>query len=542
MNKLLFLLIFLPVICAAQQPTPPPREWILSLHCDATKYYGDFTDNHFSGGGELSVRHFIQPLNRDEALYGEVSIGMYDLTWQATQKMFPPFDTGQLRPGDKVRAFAAPIQFKALWRMLVGPSAELFLGGGLEFAYYSPQDVNGHSLPKPQDAYGKWALGIPLNAQLDFALSTNLSLNFHTTLHYLFTDYLDGYSGKSGTDLFVTAGLGISYSFPAPDVDSDFDGLTDRQERDIYHTNPNDPDTDHDGLSDGEELRLGTDPLRADTDGDGLTDGEEAHKYGTNPLNKDTDGDDLTDMEEITYGTNPLNMDTDGDGLSDKVEIARGTNPRNFDTDGDGIPDGLENKTSPLLRDTDGDGIPDGEESMYGLLTYDADFDNDGLPDGLEIKIGTDPKKADTDNDGADDYVEYYGLMTDPRNPDTNGNGIPDGSDPAPLQRTSLNPARNVSWTFREVFSRGESIDEISKGVMLLLHVIRSAPKGLVANIEITVHGATKAQTRERRESIEHYLDRLTGSWNKPPLVFEEETVATPLIQLRMTYNWKFAK
>lgn len=64
-----------------------------------------------------------------------------------------------------------------------------------------------------------------------------------------------------------------------------------------------------------------------DSDGDGLTDREEA-LYGTNPLLVDTDGDGLSDYEEIKiYGTDPLNPDTDGDGYTDGEEVNNGYNP-----------------------------------------------------------------------------------------------------------------------------------------------------------------------------------------------------------------------
>src|SRR6185436_2378511 len=47
-----------------------------------------------------------------------------------------------------------------------------------------------------------------------------------------------------------------------PDVDSDGDGLTDREETNKYHTDPNDTDSDDDGFSDGDEvLEQGTNPL-----------------------------------------------------------------------------------------------------------------------------------------------------------------------------------------------------------------------------------------------------------------------------------------
>lgn len=46
-----------------------------------------------------------------------------------------------------------------------------------------------------------------------------------------------------------------------PILDSDLDGLTDEGEKQIYHTNPNNPDTDGDGMMDGAEVKAGTNPL-----------------------------------------------------------------------------------------------------------------------------------------------------------------------------------------------------------------------------------------------------------------------------------------
>jgi hypothetical protein len=46
-----------------------------------------------------------------------------------------------------------------------------------------------------------------------------------------------------------------------PPKDTDFDGLTDQGEVQIYHTDPNNPDTDADGFLDGAEVLVGTDFL-----------------------------------------------------------------------------------------------------------------------------------------------------------------------------------------------------------------------------------------------------------------------------------------
>jgi len=64
-------------------------------------------------------------------------------------------------------------------------------------------------------------------------------------------------------------------------------------------------DKDHDGLSDAEEAKLGTNPNNVDTDGDGLFDREEVKVYKTDPLNPDTDGDGFSDGDEVKNGYNP---------------------------------------------------------------------------------------------------------------------------------------------------------------------------------------------------------------------------------------------
>ncbi|PVZ72137.1 binary toxin-like calcium binding domain-containing protein [Pelagibaculum spongiae] len=76
--------------------------------------------------------------------------------------------------------------------------------------------------------------------------------------------------------------------------DSDKDGLTDEDERNVYFTDPDLKDTDKDGLSDGAEvLSYKTSPVMPDTDGDSLNDwyeivnlgfDSELNNYNFNPL------------------------------------------------------------------------------------------------------------------------------------------------------------------------------------------------------------------------------------------------------------------
>lgn len=65
------------------------------------------------------------------------------------------------------------------------------------------------------------------------------------------------------------------------------------------------PDSDSDGLTDEEERDLGTSPQSPDTDSDGLLDREEVYTYDTDPTNPDTDGDSFLDGEEVRNGYDP---------------------------------------------------------------------------------------------------------------------------------------------------------------------------------------------------------------------------------------------
>jgi OOP family OmpA-OmpF porin len=99
----------------------------------------------------------------------------------------------------------------------------------------------------------------------------------------------------------------------------------------VYSVTGGDIDSDGDGLLDREEAELGTDPFNPDTDGDGLSDFEEARVHKTDPLNPDTDYDGLTDGSEVlVYKTNPLESDTDKGGVSDGHEVIEdATDPLN---------------------------------------------------------------------------------------------------------------------------------------------------------------------------------------------------------------------
>ena len=280
-----------------------------------------------------------------------------------------------------------------------------------------------------------------------------------------------------------------------------------------------DPDADGDGILDGVEIGLGVNPLDWDSDDDGLSDREELQVYFTDPNDPDTDGDTadgviaarapasaptlaghsgagtiacLSDCEEALSGTeqfnfpvdfrdetDPLQADTDGDGINDNIEFRPGCNvdggmgtlldgyANSFDSDADGlrdkedaVPDVADAPTpnrTPVIPDpnnqgelevgervtgicdpdSDGDGILDGEEFQIGTDPYDWDTDDDGRGDGEflgEGPIPTDPFDFDTDNDGLGDGVEVFGAnTTNPLSVDTDGDGLCDGGAETPF-------------------------------------------------------------------------------------------------------------
>jgi uncharacterized protein YvpB len=62
--------------------------------------------------------------------------------------------------------------------------------------------------------------------------------------------------------IFILAVLiSAGFVFAKIEIDSDKDGLSDREEQNVYNTNLNKADTDSDGYSDGEEINKGYSPL-----------------------------------------------------------------------------------------------------------------------------------------------------------------------------------------------------------------------------------------------------------------------------------------
>jgi outer membrane protein OmpA-like peptidoglycan-associated protein len=223
-------------------------------------------------------------------------------------------------------------------------------------------------------------------------LNDHLSLEASGGFNYTLNDELNAVVADK-KDAYWTVLIGLTATGESGDADTDNDGLTNREERQLG-TNPKVADTDGDGLSDGDEVKkYTTNPLKGDSDGDGLTDGDEILKYHTDPMKADTDGDGLSDGDEVlTYKTDPLKADTDGDGLSDGDEVTKyKTDPLKVDTDGDGLNDNDEvtkYKSDPTKADTDGGSVNDGTEVARGTDPLNPADDVPPKKEELKVEVG----------------------------------------------------------------------------------------------------------------------------------------------------------
>ena len=312
--------------------------------------------------------------------------------------------------GDNFKTRTFPIDLRLVFSPLSEDTWNPYLYAGAGILHNEP-------LENPYPTLGtfwesKWMPFIPVGVGVQFQLKDDVNLELSGGFNQLLADQLNPLEGGAN-DAYWHFGIGLTVVGSGGNVDSDGDGLTNREERELG-TDKSNPDTDGDGLKDGAEVKSHrTDPLNPDTDGDTLSDGAEVNQHRTDPLKADTDGDGLTDGAEVNeHRTDPTKTDSDGDGLNDRDELMiHKTNPLKPDTDADGLKDGEEvsqYKTDPLKPDTDGDSLKDGEEvNRYSTNVLVPDTDGDGLTDGDEVySHKTDPRKVDTDGGGVADGVE----------------------------------------------------------------------------------------------------------------------------------------
>ncbi len=292
------------------------------------------------------------------------------------------------------------------------------------------------------------------------------------------------FDADSDADLMANGEEAIYGSDPYR-MDSDYDGLTDKDERDLTPLNdPWDYDSDDDGFSDFDEfyealqgivptvnyvsLLTAATPFYSthDADGDGTQ-----NPFDSDPLNNDRDGDGILNwqdgwMDDPTNGTTPpdTTTDTDSDGIPDYSDAyPNGSYTYNggeyggtfIDTDGDSIPDPADSfphgsywyggaEYGGIRPDRDGDDVPDWADNFPdGSFTYEGveyhapwlDVDGDGVP------FGPDPFPT---LPGSHVYggVVYGGTWQD-----ADSDSIPDWADPFPAGSCWYNAAEySGSW------------------------------------------------------------------------------------------------
>jgi fibronectin type 3 domain-containing protein len=174
-------------------------------------------------------------------------------------------------------------------------------------------------------AFGVFSILALFHPPWAIAAQVNLSWNANTEPD------LAGYSIRYGTSSrsyttkitvgkttqYTVTGLsaGQTYYFAATAYDTS--GNESGYSNEVRYTTPTTAtDTDGDGLSDADERNIyGTDPLKADTDGDGLRDGDEAAFWGRS-WHEDDDGDGAINL---------LDRDSDSDGLRDGYDSTPGS-------------------------------------------------------------------------------------------------------------------------------------------------------------------------------------------------------------------------
>lgn len=261
-----------------------------------------------------------------------------------------------------------PADVRLIFSPSKSPDVSPYFYTGLTLLHWKINDLPTTVSPNKTKDTG-WNLAIPVGLGIEINLGNEVLLDINGNYTYAKTDDLNYFNNPTANDGYFDFGIGLTFVMSSANDDDDNDGLTNIFEKE-FGTNPVEFDSDFDGLGDGEELNLfKTDPLINDTDRDGLNDYDEVKIFMTDPNSADSDGDDILDADEIkVYNTNPNNRDTDGDNLTDGYEINNYyTNPILADTDSDGLSDGDEIKiynTDPLNSDTDGDGILDGDEIL----------------------------------------------------------------------------------------------------------------------------------------------------------------------------------
>jgi outer membrane protein OmpA-like peptidoglycan-associated protein len=275
----------------------------------------------------------------------------------------------QLESEDDRNYFKADIyQGSALLKFKLFPSAPVnpCLGVGFDVLNVDSRGKDGNWLPNRQAGeYEKLQYSIPVTASLSvFLVEEVIALDIEVIHHQMLNDYLDDIKEGDRNDSYMTATLGLSFYF-GKSLDSDRDGIPNKNDGDPYRPEDIDGFKDHDGIPD------------PDNDQDGILDISD--KAPNNP--EDVDG-----FEDKDGAPDP---DNDGDGIPDKDDKCPGTDDskaKGTDTKED--MDGFEDTDGCPDPDNDADGILDNEDKCPDLPeTFNGFEDEDGCPDEKPVGV-----------------------------------------------------------------------------------------------------------------------------------------------------------
>ena len=348
MKSILLLILFsiLLISSAAADETEGKTE--LGLKGAINSYWGDINDRQVNGSTALA------------------------LFWWLTD----PFAIGVNGGVDFLQAENGDAYFKTMVyrfspmiKVKLFPSSSLnpYLLTGFDVMHINPQARDGGKLPNnAAKNYENLQFAVPFGGGLVVNFSERVGLELEGMYHQALTDYLDDIKVGDRLDGWFTLTLGLNFYLGRP-LDSDGDGIRDKQDADPLHPEDFDDFEDFDGAPD------------PDNDQDGVLDVDDKAPN----IPEDRDG--FQDSDGVP------DPDNDGDGIPDKDDKAPGTDAtvaagintaEDFDgfQDDDGIPDPDNDQDGILDKD---DKCPDEPETVNGYQ------DEDGCPDTKpEVDVG----------------------------------------------------------------------------------------------------------------------------------------------------------
>lgn len=307
----------------------------------------DYKNSRIGITGLISATYFF-PAADENALGIKLSGGMSNIKGMDEQKLLFAQDGRKIIP-DKFSTDVFSIGVSLLYSYAFAKEFLPYIDFGLSYYFFNPKDINGELLYNNRNnIYDKKSLGFDTELGISIPVSSQFSLDANSSLHFLFTDYIDDLAVGKNNDFFASVSLGVTYAF-INNRDSDGDGIIDADD----HC-PDEPE-DFDGFQDED----GCPDL--DNDGDGI------------PDIKDLCPNEAEDYDGYKDSDGCPDPDNDGDGILDKDDKCP-NEAEDFDgfQDDDGCPD----------LDNDNDGIPDKDDKCPNQPeTVNGYQDDDGCPD-----------------------------------------------------------------------------------------------------------------------------------------------------------------